>query len=43
MVNKAVEQREPLLTDLKYFPVRYDALKGDPRYEAVLQRIGFPE
>ena len=41
-LGRAIEQREPLLTQLKHFPVRHDALKGDPRYAVALQRMGFP-
>ena len=42
-LDVALEQREPLIIALKHHQVHYAPLKGDPRYDAALKRIGFPE
>jgi hypothetical protein len=38
----ACDTREPWAWRLKLFP-EFDALEGDPRYQALLRRINFPE
>ncbi len=41
-LNKAYQQRDPLLTDLKR-ERRFDFLNNEPEYQELLKKIGFPE
>lgn len=40
-LNSAIEERDAWLVWLKTEP-RFDSLRGDPRFEELLRRIGFP-
>ncbi|MBD0289003.1 MAG: hypothetical protein ICV79_26800, partial [Flavisolibacter sp.] len=39
-LNKALEEREPSLPNIKADP-RLDPLRNDPRFQELVQRIGF--
>lgn len=41
-LDTALNDREPILLILKYDPLIPPALRDDPRFEKILQRIGFP-
>jgi hypothetical protein len=38
-LGKAVADREPLVAGIKHFP-HWDHLRGDPRFEELVQRVG---
>ena len=40
-LNVAVDQHEPLVRALKHFDVYYAPLHGGPRFNEILQRIGY--
>jgi TolB-like protein/class 3 adenylate cyclase len=42
LLEKACDNRDPVLTHLKYMPYVPNALRGDPRYQKLLEKIGFP-
>jgi TolB-like protein/Tfp pilus assembly protein PilF len=41
-LTKACDSRDPWAPRLRQFP-EFDALEGDPRYQALLRRMNFPE
>jgi serine/threonine-protein kinase len=41
VLERAFDQRDALLVGLKYWP-DFEWLRGDPRFEGVLERVGFP-
>ncbi len=41
-LNKACDVHDPFVWRLKFFP-EFDALESDPRYQALLRRMNFPE
>jgi hypothetical protein len=41
-LERSYEAREPALVYLKRNP-DFDPLHGDPRFEALVRRVGFPE
>jgi len=41
--EKAYEDRDPILTQLKCSPIVPTSLKNDPRFQNLLDRIGFPK
>lgn len=42
LLNKAYEDREAFVAQMKVDP-RLDPLRGDPRFEELIKKIGFPE
>ncbi len=38
-LEKAIDDRDPAVTHMPFMPI-YDGLRGDPRFQALLQRIG---
>ncbi len=41
-LNKAYEQREPQMTEIKVFPP-FKSLRDDPRFKELLRKVGLPE
>jgi hypothetical protein len=41
-LNKAYEEREPIILTLKHAAFIPQAIKNDPRYKVLLDKIGFP-
>jgi hypothetical protein len=42
-LNKAYEEHDPELTYLKVPGRRFEPLRHDPRFQQLVQRVGFPE
>ena len=42
-LEKAYEDHDPMLTQLKYSPIVPDLLGKDPRFQSLLDRIGYPK
>jgi tetratricopeptide (TPR) repeat protein len=42
-IDTAVEDRESMLLGIKHAPIIFAPLRKDPRYDALVRRIGFPE
>ncbi len=42
-LNKAYDDRDPILIQLKYSPAVPASLRNDPRFKNLLDRIGFPK
>jgi len=41
-LDKALEDRDPVLLTMKYNDLVSDALRADPRFQLLLEKIGFP-
>ena len=41
-LNKAFEQREPQMTEIKVFPP-FKSLRDDPRFKELVKKVGIPE
>jgi hypothetical protein len=42
-MEKAYEDRDPILVTINSWPNVPDTLKNDPRCQELIKRIGFPE
>jgi tetratricopeptide (TPR) repeat protein len=42
LLEKACESRDPVLIHLKHMPYVPNALRGEPRFQRLLEKIGFP-
>ena len=41
--EKAYEEHDILLTWIKTFTLQYESVRSDPRYKALLKKMGLPE
>ena len=42
MLESAIDDHEFSMVKMKFSP-QFDAYRGDPRFEALLKRVGFPD